>query len=98
MAKGITDHFYLGNLNSKRDWGHALDYVKGMHLMLQQDKPDDFVLATERPIQLGEFVKIIFDILDVGIEFTGNGINEICKITKENQEDIVLKTIKLLSK
>ena len=84
MAKGITDHFYLGNLNSKRDWGHALDYVKGMHLMLQQDKPDDFVLATGKTHSIREFVKIIFNILDVGVEFTGHGINEICKITKEN--------------
>ena len=86
MAKGKTDHFYLGNLNSKRDWGHALDYVKGMHLMLQQDKPDDFVLATGKTYSIREFIQIIFDILEVGIEFSGNGLNEICKISKENQK------------
>jgi GDPmannose 4,6-dehydratase len=86
IAKGKTDLFYLGNLNSKRDWGHALDYVKGMHLMLQQDKPDDFVLATGETYTIREFIQIIFDILEVGIEFSGNGLNEICKITKENKK------------
>ena len=68
---------YLGNLNSKRDWGHAKDYVKGMWLMLQQDKPDDFVLATGETYTIRSFVEIAFVFKGFTITWKGEGIDEI---------------------
>jgi GDPmannose 4,6-dehydratase len=62
---GISNKLVLGNLNAMRDWGHAKDYVKGMWLMLQQDKPDDYVLATGESKSVGELVDYVFDKLDL---------------------------------
>jgi GDPmannose 4,6-dehydratase len=67
----------LGNLNSKRDWGHAKDYVKGMWLMLQQDKPDDYVLAMGETYSVREFVEKAFAKIDIAIEWQGENENEI---------------------
>ena len=63
---GLQDKLYLGNLDAKRDWGHARDYVEGMWLMLQQDEPDDYVLATGETHSVREFVELAF--AEVGIE------------------------------
>ena len=73
---GLQDKLYLGNLNSKRDWGHARDYVEGMWRILQHDKPEDFVLATGRTTSIRDFVKMSFKYLDMDIEFKGKGIKE----------------------
>lgn len=73
---GLQDKLYLGNLNSKRDWGHARDYVEGMWRILQHEKPDDFVLATGRTTSIRDFVKMSFKHLDMDIEFKGKGVNE----------------------
>ena len=80
IALKKQDILYLGNLNAERDWGHAKDYVEGMWLMLQQDKPDDFVLATGITTKVREFVKMSFEELGIKLEFEGDGINEIGKV------------------
>lgn len=76
IAMGIQDKLYLGNLDSKRDWGHAKDYVEGMYLMLQQNEPDDYVLATGITTTIREFVIIAFSKLGISIKFEGSNENE----------------------
>ncbi len=73
---GLDKKLYLGNLNAKRDWGHAKDYVEGMWLILQQREPDDYVLATGKTTEVREFVKMAFNKLGLEIEFKGKGIDE----------------------
>jgi GDPmannose 4,6-dehydratase len=72
---GLTDKLVLGNLDSKRDWGYAPEYVYGMYLMLQQDNPDDYVLATGHTHTIREFVEKAFEIAGFNIEWSGEGIN-----------------------
>jgi len=76
IVLGQLDRIYLGNLDSKRDWGHAKDYVKGMWLMLQQDKPDDYVLSTGKQYSVREFCEIVFGSYGIELEWEGNGIKE----------------------
>merc|ERR1712223_1374006 len=73
---GQMESFELGNLDSMRDWGHAKDYVEGMWLMLQQDEPDDFVLATGMMHSVREFVEAAFRYIGKEIEWEGKGDNE----------------------
>lgn len=73
---GMQDKLFLGNLDAKRDWGHAKDYVEGMWRMLQQETPDDFVLATGKTIAVREFVELSFKQIGVNIEWTGRGVEE----------------------
>ena len=65
---GLQDKLHLGNIDAKRDWGHAKDYVRAMHLMLQHDKPEDFVIATGRTTSVRDMCKIAFDYLDLNYE------------------------------
>lgn len=74
---GLQDHLELGNMDSKRDWGHSKDYVKAMWLMLQQDTPDDYVIATNETRTVREFVEIAFKHVDITIEWLGSGVDEI---------------------
>ncbi len=74
---GIQDHLELGNMDSKRDWGHSKDYVKGMWLMLQQDTPDDYVIATNETRTVREFVETAFHHVGITVEWQGTGVNEI---------------------
>jgi GDPmannose 4,6-dehydratase len=76
IETGLEDCLYLGNLEAKRDWGHARDYVEGMHKILQVDKPDDFVLATGETRSVREFVEIAFAEIGRGIEWRGKGVDE----------------------
>lgn len=76
IALGLQDKLYLGNLSAKRDWGHAKDYVEAMYLILQQDKPDDFVIATGVTTEVRKFVSLSFKEIGIDIEFVGDGINE----------------------
>jgi GDPmannose 4,6-dehydratase len=76
IALGRQERLYLGNLNAKRDWGHAREYVRGMWLMLQQDEPDDYVLATGVTTEVREFVRWAFEDAGVPIEFRGEGVDE----------------------
>lgn len=74
---GLQDVLELGNMDAKRDWGHAKDYIKGMHLMLQQEKPNDYILATGETHSVREFVELAFKAAGLGkITWWGEGINE----------------------
>jgi GDPmannose 4,6-dehydratase len=73
---GLQDRVYLGNLNAERDWGHARDYVEGMWMMLQQDEPDDYVLATGEKHSVREFVACAFDHVGRRVAWRGAGIDE----------------------
>ncbi len=76
IKAGLQDKLYLGNLDSKRDWGHAKDYVEGMWRILQQDKPSDYVLATGVTTTIRDFCKMAFEALGIDIEFIGSGVEE----------------------
>jgi GDPmannose 4,6-dehydratase len=76
IALGLDTCLYLGNLNAQRDWGHAKDYIEGMYMMLQQDKPEDFVLATGITTTIREFVKMTFAELGIELGFKGNDDKE----------------------
>lgn len=77
IKEGMQDTLFLGNINAKRDWGHAKDYIEAMWLMLQQDKPDDFVIATGETHTVREFVERAFEELDIQIEWSGEGVEEV---------------------
>lgn len=79
IQRGEEECICLGNLDSKRDWGHAKDYVRGMWLMLQQTEPDDYVLATGKCYSVREFVEKAFDKVGIKIKWEGEGVNEIGK-------------------
>lgn len=76
IALGLQDKFYMGNLNSQRDWGHAKDYVEAMYLILQQEKAEDFVIATGRTTPIRDFVRMAFGHCGISLEFKGEGVNE----------------------
>lgn len=73
---GLQDKLYLGNLDARRDWGHAREYVRGMWMILQQDDPDDYVLATGETTLVRDFVARAFDEVDLPLEWRGRGIGE----------------------
>jgi GDPmannose 4,6-dehydratase len=77
IVKGTQDKLVLGNINSLRDWGHAKDYVNGMYLMLQQEKPDDFILSTNEYHTVREFIEKSFALKGYNIKWKGQGVNEI---------------------
>ncbi|MBN9142853.1 MULTISPECIES: GDP-mannose 4,6-dehydratase [unclassified Novosphingobium] len=83
ISLGRQEKLYLGNLDAKRDWGHAREYVEGMWLMLQQEQGDDYVLATGETVEVRNFVRWAFEDVGIELEFTGEGIDEkgICKKT-----------------
>ena len=85
---GLQDKLYLGNINAKRDWGHARDYVEMQWLMLQQDKPDDFVIASGEQYSVKEFVEAVCRELSISLLWEGSGINE-KGINKETGEVII---------
>jgi len=87
MALGLQETTYLGNLDSKRDWGHAKDFVRGMWLMLQQDKPEDYVLATGVTTSIRDFIKMAFREVGVELEFIGKGIEEIAKVKSSSKAE-----------
>ena len=73
---GTQKKIYVGNLNARRDWGHAKDYVRGMWLMLQQNRPDDYILATGESHTVREFVELAFREVGCQIEWQGSGLKE----------------------
>lgn len=79
IAKGVQPKLFLGNLDAKRDWGHAKDYVKGMWLMLQQEKPEDFVLATGKTYTVRHFCDLAFGEVGIPLKWEGEGLNEVGK-------------------
>jgi GDPmannose 4,6-dehydratase len=82
---GLQDKLYLGNLDSKRDWGHAKDYVKAMWLMLQQKKADDYIIATGKQYSVREFCELAFKEVGINIKWQNKGIDEIGIDKKTNQ-------------
>lgn len=76
IALGLQDCLFLGNLNARRDWGHAKDYVEAMWRILQQDQPEDFVIATGITTEVREFVRLAFAELGIAIKFKGQGVEE----------------------
>ncbi|MEI6725640.1 MAG: GDP-mannose 4,6-dehydratase [Actinomycetes bacterium] len=90
MALGFQEVLYLGNLHSLRDWGHARDYVRAMHLMLQQDEADDYVVATGEQHTVREFVERSFAEIGVAIEFSGDGAVEVGRVA-DVDEDLLFR-------
>src|SRR5689334_1686749 len=91
IALGLQDCLYLGNLDAQRDWGHAKDYVEAMWKILQQDTPEDFVIATGITTEVREFVRMAFAELGIVIEFSGEGINERGFVAACNNENYQLE-------
>ena len=88
IKKGDLDFLELGNLNAKRDWGHAKDFVEAMWLMLQQDKPDDYVISTFKQYSVKEFVELSAKYYGIEVIWKGKGINEV-GINKGNGKTII---------
>ncbi|MFD1816898.1 GDPmannose 4,6-dehydratase [Pseudarcicella hirudinis] len=80
IALGQQEKLYLGNLDAQRDWGHAKDYVEAMWLILQQDTPEDYVIATGVTTRVRDFVRMSFEEVGIEIEFTGEGVDEVGRI------------------
>jgi GDPmannose 4,6-dehydratase len=90
IVKEIEDRLVVGNLDAQRDWGHARDYVEGMWRMLQQDKPDDFVLATGKMYSVRTFIEKSFALRGFDIQWKGEGVNEIGYDAKTGRELIFI--------
>ena len=88
IEAGLQEQLYIGNLNARRDWGHARDYVEGMWMMLQQPQPDDYVLATGDSHTVREFVERAFAAIGRTISWRGEGTHE-TGIDKANGEELV---------
>lgn len=89
IAEGLQDRLYLGNLEAKRDWGYAPDYAQAMWLMLQQDKPEDYVIATGETHSVREFVEYAFDQVGIEIEWYGKGVEE--KGYRKGTDDVIIE-------
>ena len=87
IALGQKDKIYLGNLDSKRDWGHAKDYVRMMWMILQADKAEDWVIATGKATTVRDFVRLAFKEVGIELEFKGKGVNEKAYITSCNDDN-----------
>lgn len=85
IAMGMQEKIYLGNLSSKRDWGHAKDYIKAMYLMLQQDEPDDYVIATGITTTIRDFVRLSFQEIGLKVDFKGKDADEKGVIVSVNE-------------
>ncbi|MFN4145746.1 MAG: GDP-mannose 4,6-dehydratase [Runella sp.] len=92
IALGQQQTVYLGNLDAQRDWGHAKDYVEAMWLMLQQDTPEDYVIATGRTTRIRDFVRMAFAELGIELAFSGSGIEEIATVSACHHPDFQLPT------
>lgn len=91
IALGMQEKVYLGNIDAKRDWGHAKDYVEGMYLILQHDKADDYVLATGQTTSVRDFARMAFAQAGMKIEFKGKGIEEKAFIVEKTKDFVVPK-------
>lgn len=84
MALGLQDKLYMGNIDSRRDWGHAKDYVEAMYLMLQQDEPEDFVISTGITTPVRDFIRMAFNEVGVELEFIGKDVQEKAVVKSSN--------------
>ncbi|HEY2582371.1 MAG TPA: GDP-mannose 4,6-dehydratase [Mucilaginibacter sp.] len=95
IAMGLQDCLYVGNLSAQRDWGHAKDYIEAMWLMLQQEKPEDFVIATGITTTVRDFIKMSFNELGIEVEFSGKDDNErgvIIDIDQDKAKELGINT------
>lgn len=90
IALGLQDKLFMGNLDAKRDWGHAKDYVEAMWLMLQQDTPEDYVIATGVTTRVRDFILMAFAELGIELAFSGEGENEIATVVACHHPDFQL--------
>lgn len=98
IALGMQEKLYIGNLNAQRDWGHAKDYVEAMYLILQQDTPEDFVIATGVTTYVRDFIRMAFAEVGITIDFKGEGIDEkgfVAAIDAEKMAALNINTCKL---
>ena len=91
---GSKEILLLGNLNAKRDWGHAKDYVEMQWRMLQQKKPDDFVISTGKTYSVRQFINMACKILNMKIEWSGSGLNEKCFLVNGKNKELIIKISK----
>jgi GDPmannose 4,6-dehydratase len=91
IALGLQEKIYLGNLDAKRDWGHAKDYVRMMWMILQAEKPEDWVIATGKTTTVREFVRLSFAEVGIELEFKGIGVNEKASVVKCNNPDFKIE-------
>jgi GDPmannose 4,6-dehydratase len=91
IALGLQDKLFMGNINSKRDWGHAKDYIEAMYLILQQDTPEDFVIATGVTTEIREFIRMAFAEVGIELNFKGKGIKEKAYVKGCNNPDYQLE-------
>jgi GDPmannose 4,6-dehydratase len=91
IVHGLQDKIFLGNLDAKRDWGHARDYVEAMYLMLQQPDPEDYVIATGITTSVRDFVTMAFHEAGIEIEFRGKGEKEKGYVTRVRNKDVILE-------
>jgi GDPmannose 4,6-dehydratase len=91
IALGLQDKVYLGNLDAQRDWGHAKDFVEAMWLILQQEIAEDFVIATGITTRIRDFVRMAFAEVGIEVEFSGEGVAEIAKVSKCNHPDFQIE-------
>lgn len=92
IVLGMQKKVYMGNLSSKRDWGHAKDYVRAMYAILQQDEPSDYVIATGITTTIRDFIRMAFEEIGVGIRFKGEGIDEVA-IIESRDEGLFVKKV-----
>ncbi len=92
IVLGMQKKVYMGNLSSKRDWGHAKDYVRAMYAILQQDEPSDYVIATGITTTIRDFIRMAFEEIGVGIRFKGEGVEEVA-ILESIDEGLFVKKV-----
>ena len=97
ISSGQQDVLSLGNLDSRRDWGHAKDYARAMWLMLQQDEPDDYVIATGKQYSVREFAEMAAKHYNMNLEWSGEGVNEVGIDTNTGKTVIVVNSKYYLS-
>jgi GDPmannose 4,6-dehydratase len=91
MARGLQNCLYMGNIDSKRDWGHAKDYIEAMWLMLQQKSAEDFVISTGVTTSIRDFILKAFANIKVKVEFSGTGLSEVAKVVENNNPKFQFK-------
>lgn len=92
IAMGLQKRIYLGNLSATRDWGHAKDYVRSMHMILQQDQPDDYVVATGVTTSVRDFARMSFDFVGINLSFEGEGLQETAVVQSVDEAKFI-KTV-----
>jgi GDPmannose 4,6-dehydratase len=96
IALGLQDCLYMGNIDAKRDWGHAKDYVRAMWLILQQDTPEDYVIATGVTTPVRDFIRMAFAELGIALEFSGKGVAEVAKVKSCSNSEYQLEKGKVV--